>query len=113
VYVSGQGADSSGAGRVMWARVKGQTENALLDLPLDAYMFRPGFIQPMHGVVSKTRLYNMLYTVTSPLFPLLKRLMPGSFTTSEQVARAMLAVAEHGAPERILSSREISRLGSR
>jgi uncharacterized protein YbjT (DUF2867 family) len=49
LYVSGAGTDSTEKGRVMWARVKGRTENALLHLGFkDAYMFRPGFIQPLH-----------------------------------------------------------------
>src|SRR5207247_989154 len=62
VYVSGAGTDSSEHGRVMWARVKGRTENALLRLPFAAaFMFRPGFIEPMHGVTSKTRAYRVFY----------------------------------------------------
>jgi uncharacterized protein YbjT (DUF2867 family) len=73
IYVSGTGTDSSARGRSMWARVKGETENALFALPFKrAYMFRPGFIQPMHGVTSRTRLYRLLYAVTTPLFPLVK-----------------------------------------
>jgi uncharacterized protein YbjT (DUF2867 family) len=110
VYVSGQGTDSTGAGRTMWARVKGQTENALLDLPLRAYMFRPGYIQPMHGAKSRTRLYSAIYAVLKPLYPLVRRLAPGSVTTTEQMARAMLRVARSGAPTRILAPRDINAL---
>jgi nucleoside-diphosphate-sugar epimerase len=67
-YISGAGTDSSEKGRIRWARIKGKTENALLSLPFrKAYMFRPGFIQPMKGIRSKTRLYNALYAVFSPL----------------------------------------------
>lgn len=59
VYVSGRGADSTERGRSMWARVKGQTENALLRLPFKAaYMFRIGAVLPLHGIKSKTPLYN-------------------------------------------------------
>ena len=55
VYVSGAGTDSSEHGRSMWARVKGQTENALNALPFaSVYLFRPAIIQPMHGIESKT-----------------------------------------------------------
>src|SRR5256885_7286145 len=61
VYVSGQGTDSSEKGRSMWARVKGATENALLRLPLRAYLFRPGYIQPLHGITSRTRWYRLMY----------------------------------------------------
>ena len=60
VYVSGQGTDSTGKGRFMWARVKGETEKALLALPFKAVMFRPGFIQPLHGITSRTGLYRAL-----------------------------------------------------
>ena len=110
IYVSGQGTDSSERGRMMWARVKGETENALLGLPLNAYMFRPGFIQPMHGVRSKTTLYRMLYAVSAPLYPVLKRLAPKHVTSSEQVGRAMIAVARTGAPKRLLETSDINAL---
>ncbi|MFE4970201.1 epimerase [Streptomyces sp. NPDC056660] len=73
-YVSGEGTDSTEQGRTMWARVKGRTENALLAMPMNAYMFRPGYIQPRHGAVSRTRAYRVMYTLTSWLYPLLHRL---------------------------------------
>ena len=80
VFVSGQGTDSSEAGRIMWARVKGRAENAVLKLPFKAaYCVRPAFIQPMHGITSRTRLYRLAYAVTTPLFPLLRHLK--SFVT--------------------------------
>jgi uncharacterized protein YbjT (DUF2867 family) len=108
VYVSGQGADSSERGRVMWARVKGATENALLALPFTAVVFRPGYIQPMHGVTSKTRLYAVLYRVVGPLYPVLRRVFPRSVTTSEAVGRAMIAVATHGAPKPLMENPDIN-----
>ena len=107
IYVSGQGTDSTERGASMWARVKGRTENALLKLPFKAYMFRPGLIVPMHGIRSRTGWYNTLYTVVSPLVPLLRRLFPSSITTTEQMGRAMLAVARNGYPKRILEPRDI------
>jgi uncharacterized protein YbjT (DUF2867 family) len=110
VYVSGAGTDSSGRGRIMWARIKGRTENALLDLPFKAYMFRPGAIQPLHGVRSKTPVYRVLYSLTKPLLPLLRRAMPGYILTTEQLGRAMIAVAGHGASKRILESQDISAI---
>ncbi|MEY9966127.1 uncharacterized protein YbjT (DUF2867 family) [Streptacidiphilus sp. MAP12-16] len=112
VYVSGQGTDSTEQGRIMWARVKGKTENDLLGLPFDAYMFRPGWVQPMHGITSKTRLYRAMYAVTGPLFPLLRKLAPNQITTTEQLGRAMIAVAATGASSHILASREINALAS-
>jgi uncharacterized protein YbjT (DUF2867 family) len=108
IFVSGAGADSTERGRTMWARVKGKTENALLRLPFKAaYMFRPAFIQPLHGITSKTRMYRMLYAVFRPLTPLLKVLLPNHVTTSEQVGRAMLKVAKQGAPKAVLESEDI------
>jgi uncharacterized protein YbjT (DUF2867 family) len=112
VYVSGRGTDSTERGRTMWARVKGETENALLALPFHAYAFRPGYIQPMHGVRSKTRWYAAAYAVMAPLYPVLNRLFPRSMTTTEQMGRAMLAVARGGAPKRVLESRDIVALSA-
>jgi uncharacterized protein YbjT (DUF2867 family) len=111
VFVSGAGADSTGRGRVMWARVKGQTENALLALPFKGvYVFRPAAIQPLHGIRSKTAWINAAYAVVGPLYPVFKRLVPDYVTTTEQVGRAMLAVARRGAPTRVLENADINRL---
>jgi uncharacterized protein YbjT (DUF2867 family) len=109
-YVSGEGTDGTGRGRVMWARVKGQTEEALLALPFKAaYMFRPGYIQPLAGVRSKTPLYNALYSVLVPLYPLLRRLAPRHVTTSVNVGRAMIEVAIRGYPRPVLETEDINR----
>ncbi len=111
-YVTGSGTDSSERGSSMWARVKGATENALLRLPFKAaYMFRPGIIQPLHGVRSKTPLYHAVYAVLSPLLSLAYRLWPDKMTTSEQIGRAMLTVARHGAPKVLLDPADINALG--
>jgi len=108
VYVSGLGTDSSGQGKLMWARVKGRTENALLELPFAAaYMFRPGIIVPLHGIKSRTRVYRIFYALTKPLLPLLRLAFPNQILTTEQVGTAMLAVARRGYPKRVLESREI------
>lgn len=110
IYVSGKSTDSSEQGRVMWARVKGKTENALLRLPFKAaYMFRPGAIQPLHGVKSKTGWYQALYVVMTPLFPLLKIIFPDAITTTEQVGRAMICVARDGAAHAVLETADISK----
>lgn len=107
IYVSGTGTDSTEKGRVMWARVKGRTENALLKLPLQAYMFRPGFIEPMDGIQSRTPLYDKLYALARPIFPLLRRAFPTHVLTTRQVGRAMLNVARQGYATRILEARDI------
>jgi uncharacterized protein YbjT (DUF2867 family) len=111
VYVSGAGTDSSERGRSMWARVKGATENALLALPFKAVMFRPGVIIPLHGIRSKTRSYRMFYAATRPLWGLLRAVWPNAVSTSEQVGRAMIAVARDGAPQPIMEARDINRVG--
>jgi hypothetical protein len=108
VYVSGAGTDSSEQGRMMWARVKGKTENALLRLFKTAYMFRPGTIQPVHGERSKTRAYRIAYTILGPILPLLRRAFPRQILTTEQIGRAMLNVTKYGAPKRILESPDIA-----
>ena len=108
IYVSGAGTDSSQHGRTMWARVKGRTENALLQLPFaGAHMFRPGVIEPLHGARSKTASYRVLYTLTKPLLPVLGWVFPNHILTTEQIGLAMLSVAKHGYPERVLESRDI------
>jgi uncharacterized protein YbjT (DUF2867 family) len=112
-YVSGMGTDSTGKGRVMWARVKGETENALLALPFKAaYMFRPAVIQPMHGIRSKTAVYQAFYTATRPLLPLLRGWLPRYVTTTEEMGKAMLEVARQGAPTRILENRDINEIAA-
>src|SRR5580698_9183282 len=108
IYVSGTGTDSSERGRMMWARVKGKTENALLRLPFAAaYMFRPGFIEPANGEVSRTKLYRVLFRFAHPLLPLLRRAFPNQILTTEQIARAMLNLATHPYPRRILEISDI------
>jgi uncharacterized protein YbjT (DUF2867 family) len=114
LYISGAGTDSTEHGRTMWARVKGKTENDLLKLPFRAaYMFRPAVIQPLHGIRSKTRLYQIFYSVFNPILPLLKSSFPQYVTTTEQLGRAMLNVARNGYPKPILESKDINSLESR
>ncbi|MGA2569340.1 MAG: NAD(P)H-binding protein [Terracidiphilus sp.] len=110
VYVSGQGTDSTERGRVMWARVKGRTENALLRLPLKACMFRPGLIEPRFGVRSKTRLYRVSYALLRPLLPLLRRAFPNQILSTDEVGRAMLLVARFGPPKPHLETRDLRAL---
>jgi uncharacterized protein YbjT (DUF2867 family) len=108
IYVSGSGTDSSERGRLMWARVKGKTENALLRLPFKAaHMFRPGIIEPLHGAKSRTPLYNLFYTLGKPLLPLIRFVFPDQIVTTQEVGRAMLAVARHGSPKQILEIKDI------
>jgi uncharacterized protein YbjT (DUF2867 family) len=110
-YVSGVGTDSSERGRTMWARVKGRTENALLAMPFAAaYMFRPGYIQPVGGVRSKTGWVQAAYTVLAPLYPVLRPVLRG--TTTRNFGRALIEVAASGYQKRVLYSRDINALAA-
>ena len=109
VYVSGAGTDSTERGRLMWARVKGRTENTLLEIPFRAvYLFRPAYIQPVHGVRTKTAWYGTAYAVMRPFYPVLKMLLPNYVTTTECVGRAMLNVTKRGFPKPVLENRDIN-----
>ena len=111
IYVTGRGTDSTMQGQLMWARVKGETENELLKLPFKAaYMFRPAAIQPLHGIKSKTAWYQAIYAVAAPLFGLLKRVAPKYITTTERIGRAMIKVARDGYPKAVLESDDINQV---
>ena len=110
-YVSGAGTDRTEKGRSMWARVKGQTENALLRMPFKAaHMFRPGVIRPLHGIHSKTGSYRILYVVLSPFLVLASAVAPNSLTTTEKMGRAMIHAVQRGAPKTLLGTRDINEL---
>jgi len=113
IYVSGTGTDSTEQGRVMWARVKGRTENALQRLPFKAvYLLRPGIIQPLHGIRSKTGLYRFLYAYTKPLLTVLRKLCPDLVLSTECVGKAMLAVVRQAPPQHIVEASDIAKLGA-
>jgi uncharacterized protein YbjT (DUF2867 family) len=108
VYVSGAGTDSTERGRTMWARVKGATENALLRMPFrSAFMFRPGLIQPLDGIRSKTRVYQIVLVLAAPVLPLLRRAFPKSISTTREIGQAMLSVARNGWPRPLLQPKDI------
>jgi len=107
-YVSGQGTDSTERGRVLWARVKGRTENGLLRLPFrGCWMFRPGVIIPRRGVRSRTRLYQAFYSTLGWTLPLVRLLAPGQIVDSVELGRALLRAARAGAPKRVLEPPDI------
>ena len=113
IYVSGAGTDSSERGRAMWARIKGRTENALLRLPLKAFMFRPGLIEPLDGIQSKTPAYRVMYKLMKPLLPLLHWALPNHVLSTREIGQAMLAVARRGYEKRILETRDLRRMANR
>ena len=106
-YVSGMGTDSTEQGRLMWARIKGKTENDLMKLPFKAvYAFRPGFIRPTKGLKNAFTVAKIL----APLYPALKFLIPNYLCTLEDVGRSMIRVTESGYSSRILECKDITRL---
>ena len=108
MFISGAGADSSESGRVMWARVKGAAENAILKLPLKAaYVIRPAGIVPLHGITSRTRAYRVSYALLRPLFSPLRRMFPKYVTTTELLGQAMIRLARSGGSKRILESADL------
>ncbi|MEU3854043.1 NAD-dependent epimerase/dehydratase family protein [Streptomyces sp. NPDC029554] len=111
IYVSGRSADSTGTSSVMWARVKGAAENALLALPMRTHILRPGYIRPRHGARASSAWAQAFYTVTSPLFPVLRRLLPDWATSTEAIGRAAIALSlPDNTDPSILTSRDINRL---
>ncbi|WP_112261626.1 Rossmann-fold NAD(P)-binding domain-containing protein [Lentzea terrae] len=108
VYVSGEGANADS--KTMWARVKGRTENELLALDRRVFVIRPGFIQPRHGITSRTRIYRYVYSWTSWLLPLLRRVAPKFVTSTDELGRAVVALAKGAEAAKVLRSDEINRL---
>ena len=89
-YVSGMDTDSTENGKRMWARVKGKTENDLMKLPFkNAYMFRPGYIQPIKGLKNTYTVYKFL----APFYPILKSIFPKYTVTLKELGLAMINVA--------------------
>ena len=112
-YVSGVGTDSTERGRTMWARVKGKTENALLAMPFKAaFMFRPGYIQPIGDVQSKTGWVQTAYDILAPFYPVVHRLLPDGTTTTANLGKAMIQVAHSGYSKSILYSRDMNLLAA-
>jgi uncharacterized protein YbjT (DUF2867 family) len=109
-YVSGTKTDSSEKGKVMWARVKGRTENKILNMNFkDAYMFRPGYIQPLKGIKSKTKAYQAMYNVLKYFYPVFKALIPNQITNTTNVGKAMIYSAVFGDSLKYLENKDINR----
>lgn len=105
-YVSGSGTDSSEKGKVMWARVKGKTENDLMKLPFKkAYMFRPGYIQPIKGLKNAYSIYKFV----APYYPLWKLLFPKYVISLEEIGVAMINVTLAGYEKQVLECTDIEK----
>jgi hypothetical protein len=110
-YISGAGTDRTEKGRMMWARVKGKLENKLLSMPFrHVYMFRPGYIQPMRGIKSRTAWYNAVYVIFKPLYYVL-RPFPKLLTDTNALSKAMVNVALKGYEKNILENEDINKVG--
>jgi len=108
VFVSGAGADSTEKGNVMWARIKGKAENALLAMPFrSVYVFRPAMIQPLDGIESKTPSYRMMYKVIAPFLSAARHFWPQYITTTQELGRALLAAAKNGTGNRVVEAKQI------
>ena len=106
-YVSGQGTRSDEKGS-MWARVKGKTENDLLKLGFkQAYMFRPGGIIPVKGVVPSSKLYRRMISILGWLIRLIKWMAPNSIVNSAQIGQAMINITRRGYNKRIIDPKDI------
>lgn len=105
VYVSGAGTDP--AGRLMWQRVKGRAERAVIETVKHGYAVRPGIIRPMHGERSKVGWYNTVYTVAAPLLSLLDRVAPRYVTGTDRLGRAMLDLARQHPDNPIRENRDL------
>ena len=108
-YVSGAGTDSTEKGRIMWARVKGKTENDLTKLPFKAaYAFRPGFIKPIKGLKNGYSVSKILGVI----YPVLKALFPKYVCTLRDLGLAMIQVTLTGYPQRTIENTDIAQLAS-
>ncbi|WP_319591883.1 NAD-dependent epimerase/dehydratase family protein [uncultured Draconibacterium sp.] len=113
-YVSGEGTDSSEKGKVMWARVKGKTENDLIKLGFkQAFMFRPGFIIPLRGIKSRTKAYQFMYDYFMWLVRLFKTVAPNAVVNTTQVGKAMINCALYGYNAVIIKPKDIIQLADK
>jgi hypothetical protein len=109
VYVSGEGTDASSS--THWQRIKGETENAVMDLPWHGYAFRPGMIRSMNQEQSKTKLYRVIYnTVGRVLVPLAHKLFPNSISTTEEIGQGFLELSRHGSDKKVLYNADMTAL---
>jgi uncharacterized protein YbjT (DUF2867 family) len=109
-FISGAGTDATEKGSVMWARVKGEAENALQKVGFKAvYCFRPGAIEPRDGIKSKTPSYKWMYVAMTPFWPLLRGLKK-YVTSTRQLGFALVEVAKKGFPKTVLESVDINEV---
>ena len=76
------------------------------------FVFRPGFIQPRKGVRSATRLYQTMYDILTPLYPLFNRAFPNRITSSDRLGLALIRAARKLATGNHFSNKEINALAA-
>jgi hypothetical protein len=109
-YVSGAGTDSSEKGKIMWARIKGKTENDLMKLQFkNVYAFRPAFMKPIKG--QKNAPAFLKYVVW--LYPVLHSLFPQYFGLLSDVGLAMINCAKSGGGKSVLEAKDIAELAEK
>ena len=103
-YVSGSHTDSSEKGKIMWARVKGKTENALMSLPFKReYNFRPGGMLTSPGQKNGKAIYAIIVK-------LIRAISPKSICTMQEVGIAMINTVVKGYPKQVLEIADIKLL---
>jgi len=108
-YISGTGTDSTEKGRLMWARVKGKTENDLAKLPFKSvYSFRPGLLKPVAGQKNVKRIFKI---IAFP-FPLWKILFPTGVSTLSDLGKAMINASLYGYSKNVLENADIAKLAN-
>ena len=106
-YISGTGTDSTEKGKMMWARVKGKTENDLMKLPFkEAYAFRPGMLKPTEGQKNTLKYYKYL----GWLYPVLKLIAPNTASSLQELGLAMINASANGSEKKILEVKDIIQL---
>ena len=108
-FVSGGSTDSTEKGNIMWARVKGKTENDLMKLPFKkAYNFRPGYMHPKPGM----RNTNKYYKYITWAYPLLRAVFPKHVSTLKELGLAMINSVTKGYEKQILEVKDIVALAA-
>lgn len=103
-YVSGAKTDSSEKSRMMWARVKGKTENDLAKLPFKAeYNFRPGVMKPFPGQKNWKPIVKFLVKI-------IQFISPKNVLTLQEVGRAMINAVTVSYPKNVLEVSDIRQL---
>jgi nucleoside-diphosphate-sugar epimerase len=106
MYVSGEGTTGDENAKTMWVRVKSKTENDLLKLFKNAYMFRPGYIQPTKGLKNAYKIYK----IVAPFYPIWKTLFPKHVCTLEDLGLSMINTTLHGYDKKVLDNIDIAKL---